>query len=89
MIIDMLEIIFPKLKIIHGDIGNCWRINIQLFKFGFYQIQVFHISLCKTGINKRELLPLCIGRGQIINMNDGPLHAISMEGWLWQDIKSN
>ena len=79
--------LFPKLKIIHGDIGKCYA-SIYNSSNMILSNSSFSYFPCKTGINKRVIAPMYWSRPN--NKYERWVSPCNIyEGWLWQDIKSN
>ena len=79
--------IFPKVKIIHGDIGKCYA-SIYNSSNLILSNSTFSYFPCKTGINKRIIAPMYWARPN--NKYERWVSPCNIyEGWLWQDIKSN
>jgi len=79
--------IFPNLKIIHGDIGNCYA-SIYNSSNLILSNSTFSYFPCKTGINKNVIAPIYWARpNNKYNRWASPCNIY--EGWLWQDFNSN
>ena len=79
--------LFPKLEVIHGDIGRCYA---SLFNSSnlILSNSTFSYFPCKTGVSKRVIAPLYWARpSNKLKRWASPCNIY--EGWMWQDQKSN
>ena len=79
--------IFPKIKIIHGDIGKCYA-TIYKSRNIILSNSSFSYFPCKTGFKKNIIAPMYWARPSKNNgrwISPGNIY----KDWFWQDEKSN
>ncbi len=79
--------LFPKLEIIHGDIGKCYA-SLYNAKNIIVSNSSFSYFPCKTGIKKRVIAPMYWARPNS-NLDRWASPCNLYKDWLWQDKKSN